>query len=390
MQPTESFIALSTDPLVGSKRRFKNGPDEDHQKREKTFRVADPLEITRTNAAPWARGKQYSKNATRRLHEEILDFVDFVSPTKAEHAARTQIVSRLRAAITSKYPDATITVFGSYDTKLYLPSADIDVVVRGIFSSNRTTVPLKKVAALLVQKEIAESSSVRIIDKARIPIIKFKDSLLGFDVDVSFNVDSGTESAEILKALLDLIPSIKPLTLVVKQFLCMRQLNEVFSGGLGSYGVVLLIVSFLQMHPLIQAKAIRAEENYGVLLVEFFELYGRLFNYELVGISLRNGGNYFDRARKATLNCINGERGMLCLEDPQNDQNNVAKGSYAMHAVQRAFEHAYNILTCVLGEVERRRKRGDSWDSENSSILSSILFMDPLVLERRSFIQQQK
>lgn len=40
---------------------------------------------------------------------------------------------------------------------------------------------------------------------------------------------------------------LRPLVLVIKQFLAQRNLNEVFTGGLGSYGILLMVYSFLQV-----------------------------------------------------------------------------------------------------------------------------------------------
>ena len=42
-------------------------------------------------------------------------------------------------------------------------------------------------------------------------------------------------------------PALPYLTFVLKQFLVNRDLNEVFSGGISSYTVVLMIVSFFQV-----------------------------------------------------------------------------------------------------------------------------------------------
>jgi non-canonical poly(A) RNA polymerase PAPD5/7 len=277
------------------------------------------FQFTKLNPSPWiCHNFRYSKDPTKRLHQEILHFIQYATPSAQEHEARMETVKTIEQTILRAYPEAQVKVFGSYDTKLYLPSADIDLVLFGAFggSYNATGATLlRKVSMLLVQAGIAIESSVKIISKARIPIIKFTDAAFHFDVDMSFNVESGLESAEIMKALVlvEIIPSIKPLTLVIKQFLSIRKLNEVFFGGLGSYSITLLIVSFLQMHPLVQAKLIKPEENYGVLLVEFFELYGKLFNYERVGIFLKNGGFYFD---KVACGWCNSERFMLCLEDP--------------------------------------------------------------------------
>lgn len=47
------------------------------------------------------------------------------------------------------------------------------------------------------------------------------------------------------------------------------------------------------MHP----RPSEVNKNLGVLLTEFFELYGRHFNYEDIGISVRDGGHYYKKVR---------------------------------------------------------------------------------------------
>ena len=42
-------------------------------------------------------------------------------------------------------------------------------------------------------------------------------------------------------------PNLRYLVLVLKQFLLQRDLNEVFTGGISSYSLILLTVSFLQV-----------------------------------------------------------------------------------------------------------------------------------------------
>jgi DNA polymerase sigma len=39
------------------------------------------------------------------------------------------------------------------------------------------------------------------------------------------------------------------------------------------------------------------EVNLGVLLIEFFELYGKQFNYDNVGIRLVGNGSYFNKEK---------------------------------------------------------------------------------------------
>ena len=55
-----------------------------------------------------------------------------------------------------------------------------------------------------------------------------------------------------------------------------------------------------------------------MLLIEFFELYGRHFNYLKTGIRVKDGGGYLPKEDLMN-NMKNGYRGsMLCLEDPLN------------------------------------------------------------------------
>jgi non-canonical poly(A) RNA polymerase PAPD5/7 len=70
------------------------------------------------------------------------------------------------------------------------------------------------------------------------------------------------------------------------------------------------------MHPKLRNGEIDQSKNLGVLLVEFFEVYGRYFNYERTGICLRDGGSYYNKYDRGW----NDYRtpGLLSVEDPQD------------------------------------------------------------------------
>ena len=48
----------------------------------------------------------------------------------------------------------------------------------------------------------------------------------------------------------EIFPCLEPLVLVLKQFLLQRDLNEVFTGGISSYCLILMTISFLQVRDL--------------------------------------------------------------------------------------------------------------------------------------------
>jgi DNA polymerase sigma len=76
------------------------------------------------------------------------------------------------------------------------------------------------------------------------------DDLSGLSIDISFNKVNGIESAQIVRSYLEnpvYGDGVRILMVLLKQFLAQRHLNEVYSGGLGSYGLIMMIVSFLQV-----------------------------------------------------------------------------------------------------------------------------------------------
>ncbi|POI26778.1 hypothetical protein CIB84_009471, partial [Bambusicola thoracicus] len=250
------------------------------------------------------------------LHEEIIDFYDFMSPRPEEAAMRREVVKRIETVIKDLWPTADVQIFGSFSTGLYLPTSDIDLVVFGKWERP----PLQLLEQALRKHNVAEPYSIKVLDKATVPIIKLTDQETEVKVDISFNVETGVKAARFIKEYMKTYFALQKYTLlpylilVLKQFLLQRDLNEVFTGGISSYSLILMAISFLQLHPRIDAR--RADENLGMLLIEFFELYGRNFNYLKTGIRIKNGGAYI--AKEEIMKVMtNGYRpSMLCIEDP--------------------------------------------------------------------------
>jgi len=171
-----------------------------------------------------------------------------------------------------------------------------------------------------------------VVDMARVPIIKFTDRETKIKVDISFNMNNGIPSAELVKFLKRQYPALEKLVIVLKQFLQQRGLNEVFTGGISSYSLIILCTSFLQLHP---RYVFNEKTNLGVLLLEFFELYGLRFNYAQIQISIAEGGRYAPRINDSP----------LCIPDPLEPCSDLGYGSYSIRVVKRAFQYAYRVLS---------------------------------------------
>ncbi|XP_044298862.1 terminal nucleotidyltransferase 4A isoform X2 [Varanus komodoensis] len=301
-----------------------------------------------------------------------------MSPRPEEAIMRKEVVKRIETVIKDLWPTADVQIFGSFSTGLYLPTSDIDLVVFGKWESP----PLQQLEQALRKHNVAEPYSIKVLDKATVPIIKLTDQETEVKVDISFNVETGVKAAQFIKDYMKKYSLLPYLILVLKQFLLQRDLNEVFTGGISSYSLILMAISFLQLHPRIDAR--RLDENLGMLLIEFFELYGRNFNYLKTGIRIKNGGAYI--AKEEIMRAMtNGYRpSMLCIEDPLLPGNDVGRSCYGAMQVKQVFDYAYIVLSHAVSPLARSYPNRDT-----ESTLGRIIKVTQEVIDYRAWIKKK-
>lgn len=230
------------------------------------------------------------------MHNEILSFYHWAKPQSFEHIIRDDLVARLQDAFQKRYGGVQIRAFGSFASGLYLPTADIDLVLLsaafmrdGIKTFGEKKGQIYAFSGFLKNLGIAVPNSIEVIAHARVPILKFVDKLTGLRVDLSFDNDSGLIANDTFQVWKDQYPVMPVLVSVIKQFLLLRGLNEVPTGGLGGFSITCLVTSLLQHIPHGHVQA-----NVGDLLMDFFCLYGKHFDYEKVGVRMNPPG-YFNK-----------------------------------------------------------------------------------------------
>ena len=321
------------------------------------------------------------KSPLVRLHGEIVDFCRFLEPTEEEEKSRLAAVERVREAVMTIWPSSRFEVHGSFATKMYLPSSDVDAVILDS-GAKSPAVCLKALALYLARR--GEATNIQLISKARVPIVKFEETKSGVQFDVSFDVANGPASAEIVKRNTRRFPALRPLTTVLKCFLSQRGLNEVYSGGIGSYALLCMIMTFLQLRESIEASEWAGERGredasegcLGTLLIDFFELYGRKLNAEEIGISCGDADKTTSTNRffvKSEKNFYDERRPfLLSIQDPQDPENDLGRNSYAWRSVKAAFEHAFTVITAPVGA------------SKEIFLLGRIVKMDTEMMKHRA------
>lgn len=90
---------------------------------------------------------------------------------------------------------------------------------------------------------------MQVVSGAKVPIVKLVVMPFGLKFDISIGQGNGLRAVEYIRTELRAWPPLRPLVTILKLFLMQRQMNEVFTGGLSSFSLILSVIAFLKMHP---------------------------------------------------------------------------------------------------------------------------------------------
>lgn len=304
---------------------------------------------------PWIKDHDHLKEIEIAdwLTEEMKDFVNYISPSKKEIETRNRIIDGLKLAIKEYWPECTAHVFGLSATDLYLPELDIDMVVVLRSGTYEERSRLYQLSLRLRQLKLA--TKIEVIAKTKVPIIKFVDPQLGVHVDISFERVNGIHAAQNIRKWIAQMPGLREMVLIIKQFLSLRKLNNPHVGGLGGYATIIMAYHFLRMHPKVSSNTMSVPDNLGPLLIEFFELYGRNINYDIVGLSLGKDGDTPCYIRKEEHRVLNTSRNpySIVIQDPLEPENNITRATFALRDIKKAFGGAFQLLTARCYELNQ-------------------------------------
>ncbi|KAK2930273.1 polymerase, nucleotidyl transferase domain [Fusarium oxysporum f. sp. vasinfectum] len=354
---TEAEDFISNDPL-GSRKRTADDeikpPDYGQLKKATTKPSKGALlpswqPKATEDPCPWDTvDHSATMNMPFRLHKEIIDFYEYVRPRDFEQRIRDNLVDNLRKAMRRdgrNFASASVHPFGSFMSGLYLPTADMDLVVcsASFMRGGPPNIP--------VGKELA------VIAHARVPLVKYVDKQTGLKVDVSFENLGGVNAVDTFLEWKAQYPAMPILVTVIKHFLLMRGLNEPVNGGIGGFTVICLVVSMLQLMPQVQSRNLIPEHHLGEMLLEFFHLYGREFRHDTNAISLTRPIGYIRKSEVRSLTYKNYDR--LSIIDPNNSGNDISGGSSNTVAILDRFKGAFHLLRDRMDEIARDPNQGN-------------------------------
>lgn len=252
------------------------------------------------------------------LHSEILEFAHTASPSAEARSCAEAAIDCVRGAVKKLWPNADVEVFGSYATGLCLSHSDVDVVVVDAPPPLKLPDTTGLTGTRLVASLLAPSirllgaalqdydwcKSIRTIDSATMPVIKLQCRPLVTSLDpaapvvkiditiggkktneeavatasqssegseTSRHVDSqfelarkfhnGAAAREYVIKRLQQQPALAPLVLLLKSYLQSKGLKDVYTGGLGSFSLTIMLVFYLERVPIscVTSQEVRAQ-----------------------------------------------------------------------------------------------------------------------------------
>ena len=278
--------------------------------------------------------KAYERNyIVKCLQKDLEDYQQYIqSEIEKKREKINDIITQLQSVVNEIDQNYTVHLYGSYSTGLCLPWSDIDTVIisnDGKYDTNF----LSKLNGKLAKKEWVKDQNF--IDRATIPIIKLisKDEY-NFHIDISMSSENhfGLKTVTLVNDYLAL-----------KTLLKNGNLNDPYKGGLSSYGLILMVVSFIQS----EIDSDKYNENSPTLIGETFlnvlGHYGIFFdynNYVIITYPIREKN--FQNDKDITYQFIPNTHELIIV-DPLNKQNNVAKSTFQFMNIKMGFLIAFMV-----------------------------------------------
>lgn len=181
-------------------------------------------------------------------------------------------------------------------------------------------------------------TNIKVINTARIPIIKFQDKTSEIFFDLSFNNEDGIRNMEAVQSNLELYPEFKFIFMVMKVFILQRNKNDTFKGGVSSFVLMCLIQAFLSTFKqnLLQKNQISKlnEITLSEYLIKFLQFYAN-FDYKNKAINMQE---------KKVITNIENNQNAFNLFSPI-DGRNIGVQAYCLKEIMGIFKNRFNYIT---------------------------------------------
>jgi len=287
------------------------------------------------------------------IYEQLqIDLIDFMTYVHNKNEKLENTLHKLDDLIQLSVKnclgeDCKLKMYGSRATKLCLPWSDIDYVLS--FNSNKYIEPLQTLYNYLLELNDKFYIDIKYIASASIPVLKIftKNDYHKISLDISLiNPEHhGEECVNYIKQKVKEYEVLTPLTFALKTILQKAYLNDPYKGGLSSYGVILLIIHYLNLQ---QRKGNDISmKSLGKLFYNILYYYGS--EYDLANPIIVEGNENLQKI--ISIHQFQLLKNEFILVDPLNIYNNVARNTRQYQNIKLAFKIGYvsAVESCECG-----------------------------------------
>lgn len=300
---------------------------------------------------PWMTNNSIISTGIAKLHYEIRDYVDYITPSKEDVIKRKEIILLIESLIKSRDDDWSIKVFGSFSQGLSTIHSDLDIVIiNNNVKSNDSDLNM-----LLQIKEIIKKANQfkkTVVIFAKVPIIKTTHKATMIKIDISVNKKNGIEAAEIIKGIITIEPILKYSIIFIKEILRRSNLNNASFGGMSSFLLFSIVFFYYQRcinkdrldfdtestssdWIIIDSYEDNILDNLGTFLIGFFKYYSTELKERKYAICLNTGG--IEIAKNLKVNCTI-HNNLLYVENFQEEHNDIGKLCFLYHKIKSLFK----------------------------------------------------
>ena len=289
--------------------------------------------------------KSYERNyMVKCLQKDLEDYQQYIHDEIENRQDKIKdIITQLQSVVNEIDKNYKVNLYGSYSTGLCLPWSDIDTVITSL-NGNYDSNFLTKLNTKLSHEEWVKDQTF--LDRATIPIIKLVSTdEFNFHIDISMSSEThfGLKTVTLVKEYLGTYKVLKPIILALKTLLKNGGLNDPYKGGLSSYGLILMVVSFIQSEIDNEKYNEDSPTIIGETFLNVLGHYGIFFDYNNYVIITYPVNAKNDNIDKDNTYQFIPNTHELIIVDPLNKQNNVAKSTFQFMNIKMGFLIAFMV-----------------------------------------------
>ena len=359
------------------------------------------------------------------LNKDLLDYQKYISTIVSRKSQYIySLIEDIKATLNTITKDYEVQVYGSYANGLCMPWSDLDLVLVNKNANLNNNVNMQEnnnennenIYIEQNMEQQSDSASVANTDSTRETInntnnnlnnllvylcyklkekswvnqIAFTENLsikilrlnvvkpnLEMNIDISFDCEkhNGIKCVNLVKSYLKEYTVLKPITIALKAILQSANLHNPNKGGLSSYGLILMVVSYIQSQK--ETFSLKNEPDLcGKIFYGFLKHYGIFFDFNkyLILTYPINETNFANNDKESYLSINHFSQEFIIL-DPLNNNNNVANSSFQFMNLKMAFMIAFMVTKedCDCGCHYGKAVYENSFNSTEHSYLKRML-----------------